>query len=119
MGPCAPLSFFTVVPTQSVEMSISKQWLKVYLSGNQFSNTCMADMQYLGLCNQDASSEGLSIGAIAGIVIGVLVAVALLAGVAWLLVARSRRGAATAVPRMPSSKGVFERFEDAAPAPLE
>lgn len=102
-----------------MELSISKYWLKVFLAGNTFSNTCEPDMQHLGLCNENSTSSGLSGGAIAGIVIGVLVGVALLAGLAWLLVTRSRRGASPAVPRMPSSKGVFERFEDAAPAPLE
>lgn len=107
------------LPTlQSVEMPINKQWLRIFLSGNQFSNTCAPDMQYLGLCDMEASSGGLSGGAVAGIVIGVLAAVALLAGMAWLLVAKKRRGAA-AVPRMPSSKGVFERFEDSSSAPLE
>lgn len=99
-------------------MSISKQWLKVFLRGNSFYNVCAPDMQHLGLCNVDTTSDGLSSGAIAGIVIGVLVGAVLLAGLAWVLVGKLRRRDAS-VPRMPSSKGVFERFEDAAPAPLE
>lgn len=108
---------------QSVEMAISKQWLKIDLSNNQFSNKCFSEVNYLGLCNEapvDTNDGGLSGGAIFGIIVGVLAGVVLLALVVWVVVRKSRGGhlPMPSMPSLPSSKAAaFERFEDATPGP--